>query len=371
MNANKLSIYAVGDTNPNRPNPEYLFELAFPALKQADILFGQLETPISEAGMPKLNSYRAGINRHAHNVSPDKVSGLTYAGFDVMSFAGNHSFDPGEEAFLETIDIVTKNNIRVIGAGSNIDAARKPVILERKETKVGFLGYCSVVPKGAEAGPNKPGSVPMRASNYYEQVDWQAGTPPKIITLANKDDLAAMLDDIKRVRPLVDVLIMSMHWGVHIIPAVIAMYQKEVAYAAIDAGVDLIVGHHPHILKGIEVYKGKTIFYSLANFVMPEAKGSRGLVVSLEGKIDDPEYPDYRYPVDSRKSMVAKCLVSNKKIEKVSYLPIMINGRAQPEILPRSDKRSTEVFDYIEWCGRDQGLDATFSREGDEVVVLT
>ncbi len=69
--------------------------------------------------------------------------------------------------------------------------------------------------------------------------------------------------------------------------------------------------------------------------------------------------------------MVAKCLISNKKIEKVSYLPIMINGHAQPEILPRSDKRSSEVFDYIEWGCQDQGLDTRFSREGDEVVVLT
>ncbi|MFC1987449.1 CapA family protein [Chloroflexota bacterium] len=343
MNPTKLSIYAVGDTKPDRPNPESLFELALPTLKQADILLGHLEHPLS---------------------SPDKVSALTYAGFDVMSFGGNTHLAEGEEAFLETIDTVTRNNIQIVGVGRNIDEARKPVILERKGTKVGFLAYSSVSPKGHEAEPNKPGCVPMRASTYYEQVDWQAGTPPKIITLANKDDLAAMLDDIKKLRPLVDVLILSMHWGVHLVAAVIAMYQKEVAYAAIDAGVDLILGSHAHILKGIEVYKDKAIFHSLCNFVMPTNKGA-------SDKWYDPEYPDYTYPFDSRKSLVAKCLISNKKVEKVSYLPVMINPHAQPEILPRSDKRSSEVFDYIEWCCRDQGLDTRFSWEGDEVVVLT
>ena len=109
----------------------------------------------------------------------------------------------------------------------------------------------------------------MRASTFYEQVDWQPGTPPRIVTLANKDDLAAMVEDIKKVRPLVDVLIMSIHWGVHHVPAVIAMYQKEVGHAAIDAGVDIILGHHAHILKAVEVYKGKVIFYSIGNFVVP------------------------------------------------------------------------------------------------------
>ncbi|MFC1987469.1 CapA family protein [Chloroflexota bacterium] len=177
--------------------------------------------------------------------------------------------------------------------------------------------------------------------------------------------------DIKKLRPLVDILILSIHWGVHFVPALIAMYQKEVGYAAIDAGVDLILGHHPHILKGIEVYKGKVIFYSLCNFVMPSAKGASRSKSILAGRRDFPDYPDYRYPVDSRKSMVAKCLISNKQIDKVSYLPIMINGHAQPEILSCSDKRSTEVFDYIEWCCRDQGLHTRFSREVDEVIVST
>ena len=177
MNTNKLSIYAVGDTKCNRPHPESFFELALPTLKQADILFGELEDPLFE---------------------PQRVSGLKYAGFDVMSFANDHNRCQEEDPFFGTIDTLTRNEIHVVGVGKNIEEARKPAILQKKGVKVAFLAYCSSLPKGFEAGANKPGSAPMRASTSYEQVDWEPGTPPKIITIANKDDLAAMLDDIKK-----------------------------------------------------------------------------------------------------------------------------------------------------------------------------
>ncbi|MBI2988730.1 MAG: CapA family protein [Deltaproteobacteria bacterium] len=366
MNPEKVSVYGVGDVVPDRPNPEYLFELALPTLKQADILFGQLEHNLSEKGEPQMHMFPG-----SRRMNPERVSGLTYAGFDVMAFASNHHLDRGEQAFFETIDTLTKNNIAVVGAGKNIDEARKPVVLERKGTKVAFLAYCSVVPKGYEARPDKSGCAPMRAFTSYEQVDWQPGTPPRVLTFANKGDLAAMVEDIKKVRPLADVVIMSIHWGVHHVPAMIAMYQKEVGYAAIDAGVDVILGHHAHILKGIEVYKGKVIFYSLCNFVSPAPQGYRSPFKAIYGMELDPEYPDYDFPVDSRKSIIAKCIIADKKIERVSYLPLMINKRAQPEVLSRSDKRSSEVFDYMEWCCRDQRLDTKFSWEGDEVVIRT
>ncbi|MBI2986193.1 MAG: CapA family protein [Deltaproteobacteria bacterium] len=379
MNPEKVSIYAVGDVIPDRPNPESLFELALPTLKEADILFGQLEAPLTEKGEPQLQAFPEGEPQLqafprgcGRWLIPEWVSGLTYAGFDVMSFASNHTLDRSEEGLFATIDTLTKNNIAVIGVGKNIDEARKPLILERKGTKVAFLAYGSVLPKGYEARADKSGCAPIRAFTSYEQVDWQPGTPPRVLTFANKGDLTAMVDDIKKVRPLAEVVIMSIHWGVHNVPGMIAMYQKEIGYAAIDAGVDLILGHHGHILKGIEVYKGKVIFYDLANFVVPtKPSGWRSPVKAMYGIKVDTEYPDYDMPVDSRKSMIAKCIISDKKIERVSYFPVMINGHAQPEVLSRSDKRSSEVFEYMNWCCNNQGLDSKFSWEGDEVVIRT
>jgi poly-gamma-glutamate synthesis protein (capsule biosynthesis protein) len=230
-----------------------------------------------------------------------------------------------------------------------------------------------VLPRGYEATKDKVGCAPMRVSTFYEAVDGQPGMPPRIITLANKEDLEMMKADIKKVRPLVDVVIMSIHWGLHLIPACLAMYEKEVGHAAIDAGVDLIFGQHPHILKGIEIYKGKVIFYSMGNFAVPWPRPAGTIVKyplrEMLSFVVDPEYSSYGWHPDCRKTLIAKCIISNKKITRVSLLPCMINKQAQPEILLRSDKRSSEVLEYIDWCCRDQDLNARFCWDDDEAVI--
>jgi poly-gamma-glutamate synthesis protein (capsule biosynthesis protein) len=276
----------------------------------------------------------------------------------------------GQEGFLDTLDLLKENNLHVIGAGRNIAEARKPAILECNGTKIAFLGYNSVVAPRSEADVDKPGCAPVRVSTSYEQVDWQPGTPPRIITVAHKDDLSAMVRDIQKAREQADVVVMSIHWGVHLVPAVIAMYQYEVGHAAIDAGADLILGHHPHMLKGIEVYKGKLIFFSIGNFAFESWTGH----TSPEGKAlyrvkPDPDYPTYLFTPECRQTMLVKIIINNKKIGQASFLPGMINKEGQTELLPRADKRSDEVYEYMEWVCRNQDLNTTFSRHGDEVTV--
>jgi hypothetical protein len=274
----------------------------------------------------------------------------------------------------------------VIGAGKNIEEARKPAILERNGTKIAYLAYCSVLRPGYEAGVNKPGCAPMRASTFYKQVDYQPGTPPAIISLAESDDLEAMKEDIEKVRPLVDVVVVSMHWGIHYIPAVLAMYQREIAHEAIDVGADLILGHHPHVLKGIEVYKGKAIFYSMGNFAfdLPQSvrtarqnMKSKRLAsdltsLGLGGHVKvDPEYAElYAWPAESRKSMIVKCLISNKKIKKISFLPVLVNTKAQPVVVTREDE-FREALRHIQEISFSQGLNTEFSTEKGEIVIAT
>src|ERR1700754_585476 len=125
MNAD-VSLYAVGDVAPAYIEPEPLFELAAPTLKQADILFGNLEAPVCEKHELQL------YNHSGRRIDPDKVGVLATAGFHVMSFANNHTLDSGEHGLLETIDRVPRHNIALVGAGRNIAEARKPAVLERK-----------------------------------------------------------------------------------------------------------------------------------------------------------------------------------------------------------------------------------------------
>jgi Bacterial capsule synthesis protein PGA_cap len=385
---NTVTLVAVGDVGPKRANAKELFDSTRPILRAADITFGQLESNLSLRGTQQLHM---GLGSIAH---PRVGDALADAGFDVMSFASNHSLDYSEEALLDTLDVMQRNKIEIIGAGRSILEARRPAIFERNKTRVGFLAYCSVVPKGFDAREHKCGVAPVRASTAYEQADWQPGTPPRIITKAFPDDLDAMLKDIQSLRQAVDVLVVSMHWGVHFVPAVIAMYQYEVGHAAIDAGADIIIGTHAHILKGIEVYKGKVIFFSLCNFCMdlpiagPVAKTmaaamQRAAITDVEIDLRnycqighyawevDPEYPTYAFPADSRKSILVKCRINDKKIDRVSFWPLWISKNGQPEPLPQSDPRSEEVLNYVQWLCKDQRLDTQFIREGDEIRIIT
>ena len=109
----------------------------------------------------------------------------------------------------------------------------------------------------------------MRAHTYYEPFDYQAGVPPRVVTVPYEEDLAGMVEDIRaREGAWPTSSCVSLHWGIHYIPRMIADYQVTVANAAFEAGADLILGHHAHTPKAIGVHQGKVCFYSLSNFIM-------------------------------------------------------------------------------------------------------
>jgi poly-gamma-glutamate synthesis protein (capsule biosynthesis protein) len=174
------------------------------------------------------------------------------------------------------------------------------------------------------------------------------------------------------------VVVISIHWGLHHIPKAIADYQPVVAHAAIDAGADLILGHHPHVLKAVEVYKGKVCFYSIGNFMMtsnkrPKVQSSQQNFWGFWWFRVDPEcLPPkgmYVFPTDDRKTMIAKAVFGKKGVERVSFLPAFINPQAQPAVVPRDDPRFQEILDFMEWSS-DQYVHK-FRVEGNEVVVDT
>ena len=384
MANDNVAFYAVGDVAAFLTNPESMFVHTGAILNEADIVFGQNERHYSDRysedrdlvpGAPMTE-----LCPLAH------AAALKGGGFDVLSFASNHCMDMGGDAMLATIAALRDLGFTVIGAGRNIEEARKPAIFERNGTKIAFLAYCSVLRAGYEADIRKPGAAPLRASTYYQQVDFQPGTPPAIISVADADDLQALKEDIRKVKPLVDVVVISMHWGLHYVPAALAMYQIEMAHGAIDAGADLILGHHPHLLKGIEVYHGKAIFYSMGNFAfdLPQSvrtarqnRKPQNLVkhltrLGIGGHVKvDPEYAEfYAWPAESRKSMIVKCRISNKKIEKLSFLPVLINTKAQPVVATREDEVE-EALRHMKEISSSQGLDTQFSIDNGEIVIAT
>ena len=364
-------LLAVGDVAPDRPDPNECFDLIREDLREADLVFGQLEAVLTAGGsrMPQA--------RHAVRGKPQIAQALRNANFGVVSLAGNHCMDWGSEALLDTVDILTAQGLTPVGAGANIALARRAVVRRLAGTRVAFLAYCSILPTGYWAEERRAGCVPMRAWTHYEQIEHdQPGTPCRIHTFAHQEDLAALRRDVGQARAEADIVIVSIHWGIHFVPAVIADYQREVGHAAIDAGADLILGHHAHILKGIEVYRNRAIFYSLGNFAIDlrmdkahaDSRSFREIQTLNPNWIPDFESL-YNFPEDSRKTVVVRIALSGSGIGQVSVLPAYINRQAQPRLLEAHEPEFNEVADYLLAVSRQAHLNAQLVRRDDAWLV--
>src|SRR5215470_10393183 len=145
-NRSIVIIHAVGDVAPRRIEygepVDSLFAMVAEKVKEADISLCQLERNLSTKGAIQ---YRAHSTSHSR-VHPDNVKSLVHCGFHLVTHASNHSYDYGPEALLESVEVLRRNGIEVIGVGRNLEEARTPAIIERNGTKVAFLDYNSVLP---------------------------------------------------------------------------------------------------------------------------------------------------------------------------------------------------------------------------------
>jgi len=195
---------------------------------------------------------------------------LKSANIGVAGIANNVHYGEAINASIAQLDRI---GIPHTGAGANLAAARAPVIVERGGVRFGFLQRSSVYwPTNHEARKDGVGIAVIKGHTAYEipmarlKPDTyppnRPGIPPLIITWVNAAYLAEFKEDIAALRPQVDVLVASCHWG---LDHEVLHYMTEIAHGAIDAGADIVLGHGPHYVLPIEVYKGKPIFYSLCN----------------------------------------------------------------------------------------------------------
>jgi len=160
----------------------------------------------------------------------------------------------------------------------------------------------------------------------------------------NEEDLEMMIDDIKNTKSIADLTIVSCHWSVGYMGGshTLTVHQPAVTHTAIDGGADLILGHGPHSLQGIEVYSDKVICYNLGNFIV-----------------------DRDTPI--KESVILNCRISNKRIEKISFLPVLINEQGQPQPLSPEDENCIKIQQLMEKLSKKLGT--TLSFEGTEGVV--
>lgn len=366
MENKDVVLLGCGDVGPIHEPMDAYSVLARPTLAAGDIRFAQVERVYSDLGAMQVH----GSHNHGRG-KPHMTSVFSDCGFNVVSVAGNHAMDWGEEALLDMIALFKKKGIQAIGGGRNLQESRQPAIVEHNGVRVALLAYCSAVREGYAAGPKKAGIAPLRAHTYYEPREYQAGLAPRVITVPYEDDLEGMVQDIAAAKKAAHVVVVSFHWGIHFIPRVIADYQPIAAKAAFEAGADLILGHHPHIPKAIGVHSGKVCFYSLGTFIMSTTSGTKpGRAAAFTkhyGTTLDPDYPNQPYGVDAKHSLIAKAVLSCEGVKKVSFLPVRIDKQLRPEVLHRGDPRFDETVNYMDWAS--EGFDHKFVAEGDEIVV--
>ena len=285
----QIKIILVGDVMLER-GVEYMIEkygegdFKFPFLKiadylkEADIVFGNLEGPISDKGekVGSIYSFRA---------DPKTIEGLNYAGFNILSFANNHAFDYSREALEDCLTRLSNEEIGYVGAGFSEQEAYSPLIKEIKDTKIGFLAYTNLGPE-----------------------TWRAAGENSGIAWINEGNLNLVKQEIKATKEKVDVLIVSLHAGEEY-QKTPTQFQIDFSKMAIAAGADLVVGHHPHVVQPNEKYQNGWIFYSLGNFVF-----------------------DQSFSEETMESQIIELLIEDNKIKEVNAKEVKINEFFQPEI---------------------------------------
>jgi len=225
----------------------YPFERVRPLFASADVVIGNLEAPFTYRKIPTRSKSPASVRAGRDFIlkaAPQSASGLAFAGFHAVSLANNHAMDYGAAGLRETISILDRLGIRHAGAGMTGEAARRPARLTRKGLRITLLSYSDVLPLNWAATADRPGVAPAKGPGAREQM--------------RRGIIAARRDS--------DFVIVAIHWGEQLAKRPDPT-QRELGRLLVDWGADAVLGHHPHVLQGIEVRRGKVIAYSLGNFV--------------------------------------------------------------------------------------------------------
>jgi poly-gamma-glutamate synthesis protein (capsule biosynthesis protein) len=255
MTHGTISIVLAGDLVLDEPDGPYWLAGIAPAIAAADLAVGHLEVPHTARGSELQGDVPA------PGAPPENVAAIAGAGIHMLSLAGNHIADCGAEGIADTLALLDAAGLKGTGAGLTLAQARVPVVEERGGMKIGLLSYNCV-------GPEMSWATADRAGCAYLRIDTADGAP--IAPAANlervTDEALSILEaDIAALRQNADFVMVALHKGIVHTPARLAPYERAISHAAIDAGADVVIGHHAHIVRGIEFHRGKPIFHGLGN----------------------------------------------------------------------------------------------------------
>jgi len=377
MKKDNIILLAGGDIILGK-DPGLYFEGVKQMLSEGDMVVGQLEVPYSKYAQELLDLDR----------DPDNLWPLTEY-FDVLTLAGNHIYDAKEQGIEDTLKWLDEHGIAHTGGGRNQAEAVKPAIIEKDGVKFGFLNYNCTGPKIANAGPAKAGCAFVDIIINFDMgnVANPGGNPEYIYTWPEPVTFDAMKSGITALRRECDVLCVYFHKGIVHKPIKLADYEKIVSHAAVDCGADVVFSSHSHILHGVEIYKGKTIYHGLNNFIawvpslnknFRSTKGIKNDVFDPEewarsrserfGFVPDEKYPTYPFHPDSIYTVTAKCVVSAGHITQTRLIPMIVRENGVPYVVGRYEGGEI-VLDYMRKITNGAGLNALFEWDKDEILI--
>jgi poly-gamma-glutamate capsule biosynthesis protein CapA/YwtB (metallophosphatase superfamily) len=297
-----ISFVAVGDVMLGRGvgrlmaanSPHYPFLFTRELTNAADVAFANLENPLTSRGAPQ-----GGI---ALRANPRAVDGLSDAGFDVLSLANNHTDDYGPVGLLDTMSALEERGIAYVGVGRDIGAARSAVVIDARGVEIAFLAYNHIEPRRDLAQVRVGGPVWLEPEVAY--------------------------DEVRRARDQADVVVVSFHWGTEYV-SVPDAFQTEVARRTVEAGADLVLGHHPHVVGGVAFLDQGFVAYSLGNFVF-----------------------DQPFSVETEQGLMLQALLDDSGLKQVRLVPVHIEA-GQAKVLPQPESTAllAEVFEIAESLG--------------------
>jgi len=214
---------------------DYPWRYVAPVLQKADMAVGNLECAVGTTGQPQKDK------KWTFRAPPLALEGLARAGIDVVGLGNNHALDYGRDCFLETLDHLKRVKVAYVAGGRNLEEAARPYVADLNGIRIGVLGVCRHLPAGWGATATRPGLF----SGYDEK---------------------RLLKAIKDLDGTVDWTVVFIHWGVERADYP-EKWQRVLAEQMLEAGADLIIGHHPHVWQGIDRRDRSLVAYSLGNFV--------------------------------------------------------------------------------------------------------
>lgn len=357
-----IILTAVGDMIYNEEISHFTephYKNLYRIMRDARLAYGNLEMSLNERPELQRSTY---LFRRGRDFAWEIVK----LGINMVSLANNHAFDYGTEGLKDCMRILRTSGITYAGAGMNLAQARAGSSIRVQKTRFALLSFDSS-PWVRWTNPNEPSIATVRAPRILlEKEDGKTEAMPAPL----KGDVKAMEDAIIVAKRNADIVIVAFHfhwasWSMADgIPNKVPPHQTPVIHRAIDAGADIIIGAGPHVLRGIEIYKGKPIFYSIGNFVyhwktpgkIPPIIWERSDETSSGVIGSDPSLRgiDVREVCDS---VLVRFTIRDKKIHRIELIPVITDDRGPHMGDPRlvNDKRGKEIIDYLQKLSKAYG----------------